>query len=42
MRATDRVALILFNDKVDVAFKFTTLTELNRERILSFVDQIKE
>jgi hypothetical protein len=42
MRSTDRVALILFNNKTDVAFKFTTLTEQNREKILTFVDQIQE
>lgn len=42
MRPQDRLAIILFDDKIRVPYEFTQLNEKAREEILSFVGGIKK
>lgn len=41
MRPQDRIAIVLFDDRIAVPYPFTPLTELSRSEILSFVSAIK-
>lgn len=41
MRPEDRISIILFDDRVEVPYPFTHLTDDNRKEILSFVGGIR-
>ena len=41
MRSTDRISLILFDDRIEVPYNFTLLNDANRNELLKFVDTIK-
>lgn len=40
MRPSDRIAIVLFDNKIEVPFGFTMLTDNNREKVLKFVETI--
>lgn len=40
MRKEDRVSIILFNDKIQVPFTFNELTDIKRNEILQFIENI--
>lgn len=42
MRSTDRIALILFDDRIQVPYNFTLLNDANRKELINFVDGINK
>ena len=40
MRSTDRISIILFDDRIQVPYNFTLLNDANRDEIIKFVDTI--
>jgi uncharacterized protein YegL len=42
MRSKDRLAIILFDDRIQVPYDFTELTDDNRKAMLNFADTINK